>query len=769
MTKHISGKLQIPLLIRMQFIRRLIWVIAMSILAISTFQDVIPTYAQAMPLTSNSPIDVIEQRNYYFLKFDLSDPRVHLQTILANNDRGGREQLDRMINQLDIQEYAQLALINGDLFSANCPSNKNCGQGLTHIDGTYLPSWSAYGRTWEVRGSFGVDSENNPEIAVGNAQTKRHMTIGGGPRIVIDGATPTCSGQIVLVDGSTKTFFPASNEWFDGDVTSWCTDKRGISLIGYSADRSHLFIGVSTGGSTVLEVAQWLKEQGAHEVLRLDSGGSSGMIYNNQLHGQAGRSIANALALFVQQPETISSLNNWTVRYTDNHDCWWNPSCTKTPSCEDSFNGPLLDKNWGIDAPCGMDGDTWVGDFEAAIDFAPGEYVFLFEHDDGGRMWLNGQGIVDRGGVNDKPICPARFLSGPQDIRVLFKEDGGDARVKLTWTTDTAVCAPEKPPAPEQHAPTNNATFAHQDSITLQWKTSPHAFGYRAETDQIWGGHMQYVDTTNLNWDLGAGQLPVGSYRWQVNAVNSGGWSEWSGNRYFTILPNTPTNLTAAPSANSQIELAWTHPGGELDGFKLYKNGESTPFAIVGPNRASYSLMEADCDLNYTFTVRAYKAHYLSLESNIASARVDCAVLIETYKHTGTVADKQWQVYRYSLSTGQQLVTRVEPLSGDPDLYIWLLDASYAQPWISQNGAGIDEVTLHSPINGNYLIAIYGYTDAEYMLDLEISAAAPSDSTRSAPLNLPASSTGLGSNKDVLDTRPEWFGHEIYLPIFQKW
>jgi hypothetical protein len=87
-----------------------------------------------------------------------------------------------------------------------------------------------------------------------------------------------------------------------------------------------------------------------------------------------------------------------------------------------------------------MDGDTWIGDYSATINFPSGNYAFWVEHDDGLKVWLNGQNIADRGGSGSTWICPARYLSGDNNLRVMLREDGGDAKVKLSWTTDTSGC-----------------------------------------------------------------------------------------------------------------------------------------------------------------------------------------------------------------------------------------------------------------------------------------------------------------------------------------
>ena len=47
---------------------------------------------------------------------------------------------------------------------------------------------------------------------------------------------------------------------------------RAITMVGYSADGRYLYMGVSAGGTNLIALSQWLKNQGAHEVLKLIGG-----------------------------------------------------------------------------------------------------------------------------------------------------------------------------------------------------------------------------------------------------------------------------------------------------------------------------------------------------------------------------------------------------------------------------------------------------------------------------------------------------------------
>lgn len=234
--------------------------------------------AQAGASPAADPVEVVSGDNNYFLKVNLRDTRVRMRAALANNDSGGLQSLSSIKSRYEGRGYMHWAVVNADLFSGNCHGGVNCGQGLTYIDGNRKDNWSAYGNTWMVRGNIGFDPSNNPQISVGDGQSRRYMTVAGGPRTLMGGGSPTCNAQ--YNSGTGKTFFPDSGEYFDGDVRYWCTDTRPMTMVGHSSDGTYLYIGVSQGGKTVTQLTQWLKDRGVHETLRFDSGGSTGMYYD---------------------------------------------------------------------------------------------------------------------------------------------------------------------------------------------------------------------------------------------------------------------------------------------------------------------------------------------------------------------------------------------------------------------------------------------------------------------------------------------------------
>ena len=240
-----------------------------------------------------------------------------------------------------------------------------------------------------------------------------------------------------------------------------------------------------------------------------------------------------------------SSTGTWRARYDQGVTCWWDTNCSMNPRCEQDLGGSELHKDWGSSAPCGgMNGDDWVADIRGTINFPSGSYVFRLENDDGAKVWLNGQNIQERGGSGNGPICNGTggyALNGDQSLRVLLREEGGDAKVHLTWTTDTSLCQPPIPATPTLSSPGNGSSNPYNHDLTFQWNGVSSATEYLVEW---WGG--PYGTMQPCGWSNSTschiGQVAADStYSWRVRARNGSGESGWSDQWSFTIQAQPPT------------------------------------------------------------------------------------------------------------------------------------------------------------------------------------------------------------------------------------
>ena len=131
---------------------------------------------------------------------------------------------------------------------------------------------------------------------------------------------------------------------------------------------------------------------------------------------------------------------------------------------------------------------------------------------------------------------------------------------------------------------------------------------------------------------------------------------------------------------------------------------------------------------------------------------------------TDRVGTDQVRIYRFELKVGDVLTAQIDPVSGDPDLYVWPPDAETRSPRVSNlSGDAIEDVSWAAPVAGVYQVEVYGYSASEYRLTVNITPAArgrgvlpvenvnPDKTLRSQPL-IGASNTP--GNQQALPTAP---------------
>jgi len=96
-------------------------------------------------------------------------------------------------------------------------------------------------------------------------------------------------------------------------------------------------------------------------------------------------------------------------------------------------NSGDINFNWGSGSPGpGIPTDGFSARFDRTFDFGYGYYRFVARADDGVRVYLDGQPIIDEWhGATDKAYIVGRTLSGRHVIMVEYFEASGDASLKL--------------------------------------------------------------------------------------------------------------------------------------------------------------------------------------------------------------------------------------------------------------------------------------------------------------------------------------------------
>jgi hypothetical protein len=248
----------------------------------------------------------------------------------------------------------------------------------------------------------------------------------------------------------------------------------------------------------------------------------------------------------------------WQAYYWDNRDLDGEPILQRS---ENSIN-----YNWGDSAPTGVDidNDTFSARWVGFISFRPATYRFTTVSDDGVRVWIDGELIIDA--WNDHPLqtlTADRSLSaGTHQIVVEYYENEGGAVIQFGWA-----------PAP----PANGDTWRGEYYNNLGLGGPPVLVREDPAIGFNWGnlspGPGVNPDRFSVRWTRTV-NLPAGNYRFTMR-VDDGGrlwvngwllidaWQVQSPRTYSTdiYLAGGPASLRMEyfdDGLDALAQLSWT-------------------------------------------------------------------------------------------------------------------------------------------------------------------------------------------------------------------
>jgi hypothetical protein len=182
----------------------------------------------------------------------------------------------------------------------------------------------------------------------------------------------------------------------------------------------------------------------------------------------------NASIVLRWQPVAVSP-TGWLGEYFDTE----TPGATAVMVREDK----AIDFNWGTNAPfVGMPSEHWSARWTRTSSFTPGYYRFTTVTDDGVRLWVDGNFVIDEWIPNDsKPFFGDVYLAaGPHTIKMEYYNFTGGAQAHLTWqktnTTDTTAIVDD-----------GSIGFA-TGGADSGWHTSYYGYGGRSRWTYNQGG-----------------------------------------------------------------------------------------------------------------------------------------------------------------------------------------------------------------------------------------------------------------------------------------
>jgi hypothetical protein len=232
-------------------------------------------------------------------------------------------------------------------------------------------------------------------------------------------------------------------------------------------------------------------------------------------------------------------INFWRGEYFDNR--WL--SGTRVMLRDDA----LINFNWGYGSPASsLPADNFSVRWSRDLYFDAGTYRFTITADDGVRLWIDGQLLVDQWrDQSATAYSRSIYLDGTVPAKMEYYEGGGMASAQLTWTRVDGDTPPPAAPAPSGTVivDDNDSSFVQGGSATA-WHTA-----FEGQYGQLtWTRNNDRV-RANYNWGRWYPSLAARQY--EVFVYIPERYSTTENARYWISHQGGYTLRTVDQAANS--------------------------------------------------------------------------------------------------------------------------------------------------------------------------------------------------------------------------
>ena len=238
------------------------------------------------------------------------------------------------------------------------------------------------------------------------------------------------------------------------------------------------------------------------------------------------------------------SSGNWYGEYFNNPDLTGSPAYVRQDG--------VVDFTWSGSPAPGIDADLFSVRWTKTASFETGTYRFSTTTDDGVRLWVNNQLVIDQW-QEQKPTTYTAdlYLSGNVPIKMAFYDNGGEAVARLGWSKVGATAVAPAPPS--QPVITN---WRGEYYPNKELSGDPAAVRNDTEIAFVWGSSSPIpnvipADHFSVRW-TGVVPLTGGQYTFQTRTDD--GVRLWVNGQ---LIIDQWQNQVVTPSA-AQISL----PGG---------------------------------------------------------------------------------------------------------------------------------------------------------------------------------------------------------------
>jgi PKD repeat protein/uncharacterized protein YgiM (DUF1202 family) len=139
-----------------------------------------------------------------------------------------------------------------------------------------------------------------------------------------------------------------------------------------------------------------------------------------------------------QPSPTPVVIHNWRGEYYSNLGLSGSPAMVRDDGS--------ISFNWGGGSPApGLPVDNFSVRWTRNVEFATGSYRFSMRVDDGGRLWIDGNLVIDQWHDSSASVYTADvgLSAGVHNLRMEYYEHAGDALAQLTWQPVPAQTYPD--------------------------------------------------------------------------------------------------------------------------------------------------------------------------------------------------------------------------------------------------------------------------------------------------------------------------------------
>jgi len=246
-----------------------------------------------------------------------------------------------------------------------------------------------------------------------------------------------------------------------------------------------------------------------------------------------------------------------------------------------------LNHDWGSGSPdAQVPADSFSARWTKYIDVFAGTYTFSATTDDGVRLWVNGQLIIDQWTVHPATTYTTDIYlpSGHHLVKVEYFEQTGLASAKVDWYPQGQ--APTPPPTPPPPPPTGDWTANYYNNTSMSG--TPVLTRNEAAINYNWGSGSPAsgvpADNFSAKWTRSL-SLAAGTYTFSVTADD--GVRLWVNNHLLIDAWKEQAATTYAesiylPGGAVPVELQYFEKGGMAVAKLSWAAGSVTPPPVAG-------------------------------------------------------------------------------------------------------------------------------------------------------------------------------------------